>query len=310
MAFRRVMIMALAMLMSLPAMVATSSAANQETGTTEVVVHVNLCVAAGCTELPEAIEPADGVEVTLSTVDDGTVLGTCVTGDANPGTCVVALEQVPEMVMVEMSQETVPVGYVPESVGAPYQLVPETPEVWLLLYPADGELMPPPAQDPTEAPPAPTEPEPTAVPGDDSPVPLPLPIVASFPASLYAGTCADLEGSTSAEPMTDLVLIDGEHRGSPNAMVAATSYSVVPVSLDAVLDGSYAIGVLDEGQDVIACGELGGPLDQQGTFAVGLAPVDGSGATGVAYVAPAGDGEVAISTFLVPGDEAEATPAP
>lgn len=315
MRIRRILLLLLAAMLSLPAVMASSAAARQDTGTTDVTVHVNLCVAAGCTELPEAIEPADGVEITLSSVDDGTVLGTCVTGDPNPGTCVIPLEQVPEMVMVDMNQATVPVGYVPESVGAPYQLVPETPELWMLLYPADGELAPPPAQDEPDTPAEPTAPpvtEPTAVPDDDSPVPLPLPIAASFPASLYAGTCADLEAATSAEPLTDLIVVDGDHRGTQGALVAATSYSVVPVPLDDILAGGYAIGVLDEGQSLIACGDLGGPLDQQGTFSVGLAPVEGSGAAGVAYVAPTDDGQVVISAFLVPEGlvpPAEATPA-
>jgi hypothetical protein len=138
---------------------------------------------------------------------------------------------------------------------------------------------------------------------------LPLPIVASFPASLYAGTCADLEASTSAEPLSDLVIVDGDHRGSANALVAASSYSVVPVPLADILGGGYAIGVLDESQSVIACGELGGPLDQQGAFSVGLVPVEGSDAAGVAYVAPMGEDETVISAFLVPEGLVPATEA-
>jgi hypothetical protein len=297
MRLRRTMLMVLAALLSLPAVMSSPATARQDTGTTEVAVHVNVCVAAGCTELPEAIEPADGVSVTLESVDDGSVLGTCVTGEANPGTCVIALEQVPEAVTVSVDPATVPEGYVADAGTAPYFLQAETPEVWLLLYPEDGILEPPSAQEDPQAPVT----EPTVVPpGDDDPLPLPLPIVASFPASLYAGTCADLEAATSAEPLTDLVIVDGEHRGAANALVAASSYSVVPVALDDILAGGYAIGVLDEGQSLIACGDLGGPLDQQGTFSVGLAPVEGSDAAGVAYVAPMGEGETVISAFLVP----------
>jgi hypothetical protein len=239
--------------------------------------------------------------VTLSSVDDGSVVGTCVTGEA--GSCVIPLEKVPGMVTVTVNPATVPEGYVADAGAAPYQLEPETPEVWLLLYPEDGVLEPPPAQDepdPTVAPPAPPVTQPTTVPADDNPVPLPLPIQDAFPASLYAGSCADLEAATSAEPLTDLVIVDGDHRGSLNAVVAASSYSVVPVPMADILAGGYAIGVMNEEQTLIACGELGGPLDQQGTFSVGLVPEERASAAGVAYVAPVGDSEVAISVFIVP----------
>lgn len=301
MPIRRIGVVLLIALLSLPlaltAMLSSAGAMREAQGA-EVTVHVNLCVAAGCTELPEAIEPASGVEVTLSSVDDGSVLGTCVTGGA--GTCVIPLAQVPGQVTVSLNPDTVPAGYVADVGAAPYVLEPQTPEVLLLLYPADGVLEPPPAQDEPDPTVAPPVTQPTTVPAGDNPVPLPLPIQDSFPASLYAGSCADLESATSAEPLTDLVIVDGDHRGSLNAVVAASSYSVVPVPMADILAGGYAIGVMNEEQTLIACGELGGPLDQQGTFSVGLVPEERASAAGVAYVAPMGDDQVAISAFIVP----------
>lgn len=285
------------LVLALSGIAITADARAQDT--TEASVHVNLCIAAGCTELPEAIEPVDGVEVSISSYEDGTFLGACVTGERNPGTCIIPLEVVPEMVTVTVNPATVPAGYVADTSGAPYGLVPETPEIRILLYPEDGVLDPPPAQDAPEEPEMPpVDDGQTGEPG--APVPLPLPILASYPASFYAGTCADLDAATSAEPLTDLVLIDGDHMGSPDALVAATSYSVVPVSMTDITGGQYAIAVMDEGQQVIACGDIGGPPAQNGALSVGLAPVDDSGAAGTAYVAPLDGGQVAVSAFLVP----------
>lgn len=294
MRIRRMGLLLLAVLLLLPAVLASPAMARQDGGTTDLTVHVNLCVAPGCTELPEAIEPADGVEVTLSSGADGSTVGTCVTGSPNPGMCEIALAAVPEAVTVTVNPATVPAGYMADAGTAPYALDPETPEVWLLLYPEGG--FPPAQEAQTPVPPA----VPPTAPAADTPMPLPLPIAASFPASLYAGTCADLAAATSAEPLSDLVIVDGDHRGEATALVAASSYSVVPVPLDDILAGGYAIAVMDEGQTVIACGDLGGPLDQQAAFSVGLAPVEGSGAAGVAYVAPLGEGQVVVSAFLVP----------
>ena len=96
MPIRRLGLVLVIALLSLPVMLSTAGAARQDESATEVGVHVNLCVAAGCTELPEASEPAGGVEVTLSSMDDASVLGSCVTGEA--GTCVIPVEPVPGMV--------------------------------------------------------------------------------------------------------------------------------------------------------------------------------------------------------------------
>lgn len=257
-------------------------------GVMDVSVNVNLCVAPGCTELPEAIEPAEGVSLALSSAADDNVFGTCTTVN---GFCIV--EEVPEVneVSVYVEPETIPEGYFVEPNPSVYQLA-AGPEIWLLLYPVEGF---PPDDGATP------EPAPTLPPGDDA-MPLPEPLALQLPAWLYGGTCADLEAmasSTFSEPLNDVTIVEGEQRGSPDALVAASGYSEVAVPLDEVLSGGYAVFVTD-GQDLIACGDIGGPVDQAGTLSIGLAPVEDSGAAGVAYIAAQGDAQTGISIFLVP----------
>lgn len=253
-------------------------------GGIDVNVHVNLCIAPGCTELPEAIEAAEGVEVTLADVDDGTELGACTTSE---GLCVV--EDVTGLVgitpvTVEVNEEAIPEGYVVEPNPATYEIVPETPEVWLLLYPVDG-----------------FPPEDSTPPADD-PAPLPVPLALHLPAALYNASCADLDPDNPAQILGFLMIVDGEPGGSPDALQAASGYTELSMTVEEFLNGQYAIAVMDEEDNVIACGDVGGVLNQDGGLSIGLAEVDESGAAGVAYLAPRGEeGEATgITTFVVP----------
>lgn len=246
-------------------------------GQVDVVANVNLCVAPGCTELPDAIEPADGVSVELSDVNTGEALGECSSAD---GRCVI--EDVPAVpsVSVMVDPNTMPDGYMLDPNPSNYEIAPEAPELWILLYPIEGF-------------------PPESTPETGEPIP-PLPFAIELPASIYTGTCADLEASSSAQPLNDLRMVDGEHLGSPDALVAVSGYTPMQMTVDEFLDGEYAIAVLDEGQEVIACGDVGGVKDEDGALSIGLAPVDDSGAAGVVYIAPRGEGQSGISAFLVP----------
>lgn len=245
-------------------------------GLVDVTVHTNLCIAPGCSELPEALEPANGVGVTFSDPETGKELGTC-TSEA--GTCVIGAIPMAAPVSVMVNPNTIPEGYALEPNPAVYELTGEQPEVWILLLPVGG------------------------FPGMGTPVPTAtttsLPHALELPASLYAGTCADLDAATSAEPLNDLVIVDGEQAGSPAALQVASGYTNIAMPIDEILNGEYAIAVLDEDQSVIACGDIGGVLDEDDALSIGLAPVDDSGAAGVAYLAPRDEG-TGISVFLVP----------
>lgn len=272
--------------------------------TSNVEVNVNLCIAAGCTELPEAIEPADGIAVEFSDVNDDTAIGSCTTGETAAGACEILVEGA-QSASVTVDPDTIPDGYTVEPNPSVYEWTAENPEVPILLYPVDGI---PPADDPgQDATPAPTE-----VP----PVPLPVPLALELPSALSAGTCADVETAESAEELNDLTIVEGDAVGAPDALVAASGYTNVPMTVDDLLADDYSVVVFagDDPETVIACGAIGGVPDQDGALSVGLTQVDDSGAAGVVYLAPADDGsETGVSVFLVPDGlipEEEGTPAP
>jgi len=121
----------------------------------------------------------------------------------------------------------------------------------------------------------------------------------TFAVHIHAGTC-DNPGDVVA-PMTSLTSPAGERAGAGSATIAATSYSAVPLALDALLANPHAIDVHRAADDVsIACGEIGGVRDDNGALSVGLRPANASGFSGIAYLGPlAGNlSQTGISTFL------------
>jgi hypothetical protein len=71
------------------------------------------------------------------------------------------------------------------------------------------------------------------------------------------------------------------------------SFSLIDVSLDDLLATSHAINAHDSAEKMdayIVCGEIGGPRRADGSVAIGLREVNGSGYEGIAYLTPnAGD---------------------
>lgn len=136
------------------------------------------------------------------------------------------------------------------------------------------------------------------------------------PAAVYAGGCPSDEddpGDVAAE-LTDLIAPTGEVVGMAAAVVAETSFTTVPRSLDALLAERYAIGVGSLGADepdLVACGEIGGVLNDAGNVVIGLREVGDSGFTGIAFLAPsAADADrTDVSVFLAAGLAQEETAA-
>ena len=111
---------------------------------------------------------------------------------------------------------------------------------------------------------------------------------AGRPAHIHTGGCGDDLGDVIA-PLTNLTAPAGEGLGQEEAVVAETSFTTVPLTLDAILGADHAVNVHLSTEEVgtyIACGELGGPLNENGNLVVGLREVDGSGFTGIAFLAP------------------------
>jgi hypothetical protein len=122
------------------------------------------------------------------------------------------------------------------------------------------------------------------------------------PVTLHAGSCDAL-----GEPVQELreaTYPIGEFVGQPSAVVAETTFTRVPILMGDLLAQPYAINVAQsfDAPDVsIACGDIGGIVDEIGGYVIALPQRNGSGFLGVAYLAGEEDqGRTNISVFLVP----------
>ena len=147
--------------------------------------------------------------------------------------------------------------------------------------------------------------------------------VVGRPAALRTGTCED-PGDTVA-PLTSLTPPIGDPLGQAEAAPTESSFTAIPVALDAILADDHAISVAraeEEADRVIACGEIGGGLTENGALVVGLREANDSGFAGIAVLSAsvvdptATDVSIFIATDLVPvggevaADEPTAIAAP
>ena len=143
------------------------------------------------------------------------------------------------------------------------------------------------------------------------------------PAHIHSGTCAEL-GDVVA-PLTDVAHIgeDGERTGAASSIPVKTSYTVVEVPLQEIIDGGHAINVhlsADEIDVYIACGDIGGVVtmdegEEENELIIGLGELNDSGHTGIAWLAAEGDTTRVRVSLVEPGGMAagaeaaqEATP--
>jgi hypothetical protein len=139
------------------------------------------------------------------------------------------------------------------------------------------------------------------------------------PAHIHTGTCNEV-GEVVA-PLTDLTgATGGERVGQRRAIPAESSFTSVPLTLDAILGADHVVNVHLSAEEIdtyIACGEIGGRLSPEGTVIIGLRELDNSSFTGIAYLAPGADGaSTDVSVFVAPtqggrnrGGGADETPA-
>lgn len=121
------------------------------------------------------------------------------------------------------------------------------------------------------------------------------------PVHIHSGNCEEL--GDVVVPLTDLTAPTGERVGQRNrATVAETSFTTVPLTLDAILAADHAINAhlsADEIETYIACGELGGVIGPDGTLVVGLHSQSDSGFSGIAFLSPGADGaSTEVSVFI------------
>lgn len=125
------------------------------------------------------------------------------------------------------------------------------------------------------------------------------PTTGDFTARIIAGSCADTSATTAYDlkPLSLTASDDddddddddapsGNPIGAADAIPVATSGNDVNVSLDTLTAQPHAIVVTAgaAGAEVIACGAIGGQLRGDDNLIVGLTPVNGSTAAGVAYL--------------------------
>lgn len=123
----------------------------------------------------------------------------------------------------------------------------------------------------------------------------------AHPVHIHSGNCDEL-GEVVA-PLTDLTAPEGDRVGQRNrAAQGATSFTNVPLTLDAILAGDHAINAhlsADQIDVYIACGEIGGVVAPDGSLTIGLGEQSNSGYTGIAYLAPGADGaSTDVTVFL------------
>jgi hypothetical protein len=123
------------------------------------------------------------------------------------------------------------------------------------------------------------------------------------PVHIHSGDCVDL--GDVVVPLTDLTAPVGEGVGqAEEASQAESSFTNVPMALDAILAADHAINVHLSAEEIgtyIACGELGGVADVNGSFIVGLREDSDSGYTGIAFLSPGVDGaSTDVSVFIAP----------
>ncbi len=117
-------------------------------------------------------------------------------------------------------------------------------------------------------------------------------------AEIRQGNCDDI-GDLVA-PLIEARVPQGETHGNVVAIPAANSFTTVPISLDALTASDHAIVVpFPVGEEIVACGEIGGSLTEAGALIVGLASRGDVGITGIAYLSPGTDpAQTTISLFL------------
>ena len=144
-------------------------------------------------------------------------------------------------------------------------------------------------------------PNPSAIAQDATPVAQA--VAPARPAHIHSGDCVEL--GDVVVPLTDLTAPTGEVAGQADkAIPAESSFTNVPMTLDAMVGADHAINVHLSAEQIdtyIACGEIGGIVDPSGALVIGLREESDSGYTGIAYLAPGADGaSTDVSVIIAP----------
>jgi hypothetical protein len=135
------------------------------------------------------------------------------------------------------------------------------------------------------------------------------------PAHVHSGTCAEL-----GDVVYGLNDVSGEAlEGTPDATpasatagepgdVIAKSTTTVDASLDDLLAEPHAVNVHESAENIdiyIACGDITGEPDENGTLIIDLEQLKASGVTGQAILSDSGDGKTQVVITLTDASSEE-----
>jgi hypothetical protein len=127
------------------------------------------------------------------------------------------------------------------------------------------------------------------------------------PAALRTGTCA--APGELVTTLSNLVVTEGDPQGQSTAMPVEQSGTIVPTSVSSLLETNHIVTVqksIAEPDVIVACGDVGGTRNPDGTLAVGMVGMNGSGLSGIVYFTPNQGFDNILITILLVGGEAPA----
>ncbi len=130
------------------------------------------------------------------------------------------------------------------------------------------------------------------------------------PAALLTGTCA-APGELVAS-LANLVVTLGDPQGQSTAMPVEQSGTIVPFTVSTLLESNHIVAVYESASNpdtMVACGEIGGTRNPDGTLASGMVEYNGSGLSGIVYFTPNPGFDNILITILLVGGEAPASGA-
>ena len=119
------------------------------------------------------------------------------------------------------------------------------------------------------------------------------------PSHIHAGDCT-MPGDVVV-PLSDVGVVDNDAQGAENHIHVDIGLSTVELPLEAILAADHSIMVHESAEDmgtILVCGAIGGH-DVNGSFLVGLGPVDGSGYSGIAWLTDKGDGTTDVEVTIL-----------
>ena len=129
------------------------------------------------------------------------------------------------------------------------------------------------------------------------------------PAELHVGTCAEI--GDLVHTLSHLMLSSGDQLGQENATPVEQSFTIVPFTVGQLVETNHVVAVQasPESSELVACGEIGGVMNPDGTLAAGMRSMNGSGLSGVAYFTPNPGYESSLVTILLVAESPPAEPA-